>query len=85
MDFVQERQALSFVLGAVIGAGAGFLTMPQPGRKARKRIRHAAGRIQGTATDWLDDPSSDLKGKIDDTIRLARSALRQKGKQLGRA
>jgi gas vesicle protein len=80
MDSDQERQAVTFVsglvLGAVIGAGVAFLTTPQPGRKARKRIRRAAGRIQGTATDRLDDLASDLKGKIDDAIRLTRSASR---------
>jgi gas vesicle protein len=76
MDSDQERQAATFlsglVLGAVIGAGVAFLTSPQPGRKTRRRIRRAASRAHGSATDRLDDLAAELKGKVDEVIRGAR-------------
>ena len=76
MDSDQEREAVTFlsglVLGAVIGAGVAFLTSPQPGRRTRRRIRRAASRIQGSATDRFDDLATELKGKVDEAIRTAR-------------
>ncbi len=77
MDSDQERQAVSFlsglVLGAVIGAGVALLTSPQPGRKTRRRIRKVATRARGTATDRLDDLAVELKGKVDEAVSAARS------------
>lgn len=76
MDSDQERQVASFVsgliLGAVIGAGVALLTTPQPGRRARRRIRRAAGRLRGSAGDRLDSLASELKGKVDEAIETAR-------------
>ena len=76
MDSDQEREAVTFlsglVLGAVIGAGVAFLTSPQPGRRTRRRIRRAASRIQGSATDRFDDLATELKGKVDEAIRTAQ-------------
>lgn len=79
MDSDQERQALSFlsglVLGAVIGAGVAILTTPQTGRKSRRRIRRAAGRIHGSTSDRFDDLAAELKGKIDEAVSGARDRL----------
>lgn len=79
MDSAQERQAMSFlsglILGAVIGAGVALLTTPQPGRKTRRRLRKAARRVRGTATDRLDDIAGELKGKVDEAVELARGRL----------
>ena len=76
MDSDQERQAVTFmsglVLGAIIGAGVAVLTSPQPGRRTRRRIRRAASRIQGSATDRLDELAAELKSKVDEAIRGAR-------------
>ena len=76
MDSEQERQALSFVsgllLGAMIGAGVAFLTSPQSGRRTRRRIRRAAGGLRESASDRLDDLAAELKGKVDETVRAAR-------------
>jgi gas vesicle protein len=76
MDSDQERQAVTFlsglVLGAVIGAGVAVLTSPQPGRRTRRRIRRAASRIQGSATDRLDELAAELKSNVDEAIRGAR-------------
>lgn len=79
MDSAQERQVMSFlsglILGAVIGAGVALLTTPQPGRKTRRRLRKAARRVRGTATDRLDDIAGELKGKVDEAVELARGRL----------
>ena len=75
----QERQVVSFVsgliLGSIIGAGVALLTAPQPGHKTRKRVRKTARRLQGTATDRLDDLATDLKGRVDDAVGIARARL----------
>ncbi|MDA1103717.1 MAG: YtxH domain-containing protein [Gemmatimonadetes bacterium] len=79
MDSDQERQAVSFVsgliLGAVIGAGVAFLTVPQPGRKTRRRLRRVAGRLQGSATDRIDEWAGEFKTKVDEAVRVARSNI----------
>lgn len=79
MGYDGEREAMSFVsglvLGAIIGAGVAMLTAPQPGRKTRKRIHKTAKRLQGTATDRLDDLAGDLKDKVDEAVGAAREHL----------
>lgn len=79
MDSDREREAMSFVsglvLGAIIGAGVAMLTAPQPGRKTRKRIRKTAKRIQGNASDRLDDLAGDIKDKVDEAVVAARDRL----------
>lgn len=79
MDSDQERLAMGFVsglvLGAVIGAGVAVLTMPHPGRKTRRRIRRAASRAKGSATHRLDDLAAELKDKVDETVGAARERL----------
>lgn len=79
MNSDSEREAMSFVsgllLGAIIGAGVAMLTAPQPGRKTRKRIRKTAKRLQGDATDRLDDLAGDIKDKVDEAVVAARSRL----------
>lgn len=79
MDSDQERQVASFVsgliLGAVIGAGVAMLTAPQPGRKTRRRIRRSAKRVRGSAADRFDDLASELKGKVDEAVEVARERL----------
>ena len=77
MNSDRERQALSFVsglvLGAVIGAGVAILTTPQPGRKTRKRLNRVAHRLQGSTSDRLNELTADLKGRVDEVVRVARS------------
>ncbi|MDX1646774.1 MAG: YtxH domain-containing protein [Longimicrobiales bacterium] len=79
MNSDQEREAVSFVsglvLGAIIGAGVAMLTAPQPGRKTRKRIRKQARRIQGSASDRLDELAGDIKERVDDAVGAARERL----------
>lgn len=74
-----DREAVSFVsglvLGAIIGAGVAMLTAPQPGRKTRKRIRKTAKRIQGDASDRLDDLAGEIKDKVDEAVVAARDRL----------
>ena len=77
MDYDDETRVFSFLsglaLGAVIGAGIALLTAPQSGRRTRRRLRRAAGDLKETASDRWDDLAQDVKGKVDDAIRGARS------------
>ena len=79
MSSETEREAVSFVsglvLGAIIGAGVAMLTAPQPGRKTRKHIRKRARKLQGTATDRLDDLAGEIKEKVDEAVGAARDRL----------
>ena len=79
MDRDQNRQALSFIsgllLGAIIGAGVAYLTAPETGRKTRKRLKRAAGDLRASASDRLDDLADEVKGKVDEAIKGARDSL----------
>jgi len=79
MDYDQERDVINFVsgllLGAIIGAGVAYLTAPQTGRKARKRIRRAATDLRESATDRLDDLADQVKGKVDEVVKVARNSV----------
>ena len=79
MNSETEREAVSFVsglvLGAIIGTGVAMLTAPQPGRKTRKRIRKQARKLQGDATDRLDELAGEIKGKVDEAVGAARERL----------
>ncbi|MCH1570150.1 MAG: YtxH domain-containing protein [Longimicrobiales bacterium] len=79
MESVDERQALSFVsglvLGAVIGAGVAILAAPQPGRKTRKKLKRAARRARGQTTHRLDELATELKQRVDETVTAAREHL----------
>jgi gas vesicle protein len=77
MEEERERQVLSFVsgllLGAVIGAGVALLTAPDSGRRTRKRLRRAATDLKDSATHRLDDIADEVKGKVDEVIKSART------------
>ena len=79
MKSAEERQAVSFasglLLGAVIGAGVAILTAPQPGRKTRRRIRKVARRAKGQTANRLDDLAMELKRRVDETVRAAQDRL----------
>ncbi len=77
MDYDDETRVFSFfsglALGAVIGAGIALLTAPHSGRRTRRQIRRAAGDLKVSATDRWDELAQDVKGKVDDAIKGARS------------
>jgi gas vesicle protein len=79
MDQDQNRQAVSFVsgllLGAIIGAGVAYLTAPQPGKKTRKRLKRAAVGVRDSASERLDDLADEVKGKVDEVIKGARESF----------
>ena len=79
MDYDQNGQAISFLsglmLGAIIGAGVAYLTAPQAGKKTRKRLKKAAGNIRESATDRLDDIADEVKGKVDEVVRVVRKGV----------
>jgi gas vesicle protein len=79
MDHDQNRQALSFIagllLGAVIGAGVAYLTAPQPGKQTRKRLKRAATGLRHSTADRLDDLADEVKSKVDEVIKGARKSF----------
>lgn len=70
MNFVS-----GLVLGAVIGAGIALLTAPESGRRTRRRIRRTASDVRDTATDRWDELADDVKGRVDDALRVARKRI----------
>jgi gas vesicle protein len=79
MDQDQDRQAVSFIsgllLGAIIGAGVAYLTAPQPGKKTRKRLKRAAVGVRDSASARLDNLADEVKGKVDEVIKGARETF----------
>jgi gas vesicle protein len=79
MEYDQDRQVLNFisglVLGAIIGAGVAYLTAPETGKKARRRLGKAADRVRESASDRLDDLADEVKGKVDEVIKGARKSF----------
>jgi len=77
MEEERERQVFSFVsgllLGAIIGAGVALLTAPDSGRRTRKRLKRAAVDLKDSATHRLDDIADEVKGKVDEVIKSART------------
>src|SRR5690606_13751003 len=74
-----EEPRISFVsglvLGAVIGAGIALLTAPQPGRRTRRRIQRKAIGIRENAGYRWDDLADEVRDRVDETLRGARSKL----------
>jgi gas vesicle protein len=73
----RESHVLGFVsgllLGAVIGAGVALLVAPDAGRKTRKRLKRAAVGLKQSAAYRLDDLADEMKGKVDEVVKGARS------------
>jgi gas vesicle protein len=76
-DGEQAGHVFSFVsgllVGALIGASIAFLAAPEPGRKTRKRLRRAAGELKKSAEHTLDDLADEMKGKVDEVMKGART------------
>lgn len=74
-----SSQVMNFVsgliLGAVIGAGIALLTAPESGRRTRRRIRRTASDVKDTASDRWDELADDVKGRVDDALRVARKRI----------
>ena len=79
MEEERERQVFSFVsgllLGAIIGAGVALLTAPDSGRRTRKRLKRAAVGLKDSAAHRLDDIAEEVKGKVDEVIKSARTRI----------
>ena len=73
----EEGHVFSFVsgllLGAMIGAGIALLAAPEPGRKARKRLRRAAVDLKKSTGDRLEDLADEMKDKVDEVVKGART------------
>ena len=79
MKYENNEQVFNFVsgllLGAAIGAGIAMLTAPQSGRRTRKKIRRAAGDLKFEAGDRWDELADDVKARVDDAVRSARTKM----------
>jgi gas vesicle protein len=77
MEDERQPQVVSFVsgllLGAIIGAGVALLTAPDSGYKTRKRLKNAAAGLKDSASHRLDDIAEEVKGKVDEVIKSART------------
>jgi len=77
----QNDPRISFMsgllLGAVIGASIALLTAPEPGRRTRRRIQRTAVNFREHAGDRWEDIADDVKDKVDEAIRGARSKLQR--------
>lgn len=75
----QNDARISFMsgllLGAVIGASIALLTAPEPGRRTRRRIQRTAVNFREQAGDRWEDLADDVKDKVDEAIRGARTKL----------
>jgi len=76
VEYEHEAQVFNFmaglILGAVIGAGIAVLTTPEAGKRTRRRIRRAASDIRGTAEERLEELSDEMKGRVDEVVKVAR-------------
>jgi len=63
------------ILGAFIGAGVALLTAPESGRRTRRRLRRAAVDVRDDAASQLDELADEVKGRVDDAIKVARKRL----------
>ena len=78
MDYENETRASfmsGLLLGAVIGASIALLTAPQPGRRTRRRIQRSAGELRETAGDRWEDLAEDVRDKVDEAFKGARTRL----------
>ena len=77
MEYDRDHHVYSFVsgllLGAVIGAGVALLAAPDSGRRTRRRLRKAAVEVRDSASDQWEEISSDVKEKVDDALKVART------------
>jgi gas vesicle protein len=56
----------SFVLGALLGAGAALLLAPRSGRETQDEIRERARELREAAEDRLKEASSHLEARLED-------------------
>ncbi len=78
MDYENDTR-ISFMsgllLGAVIGASVALLTAPEPGRRTRRRLQRTARDFKDTAEDRWEDLADDVRGRVDDALKGARTKL----------
>jgi gas vesicle protein len=56
----------SFVLGALLGAGAALLLAPRSGRETQDEIRERARQLRESAEERLKEASSHLEARLED-------------------
>ncbi|HET9949707.1 MAG TPA: YtxH domain-containing protein [Longimicrobiales bacterium] len=77
MDQDRDQGLLNFLwglfLGALLGGAVALLSAPRSGRVTRKRLRRAAGDLRDSAQHHLDELADEVKLKVDEVIKGARS------------
>lgn len=71
----------TFLLGALLGAGAAMLLAPQSGPETRRRITRTAQRATDAARDLVEEISS----SVGDTIEQTRDSVELKKRQVSNA
>lgn len=64
---------ISFLLGALIGAGAALLLAPKAGRQTREQIRGMAMDAKGKAGGYYDQ----VKGKITTAVQKGKETAEE--------
>ena len=75
--------ALSFALGALVGAGVALLLAPRTGKETRRRLADAGERWGDAARKQVEHASEiahDIKRNAQSTVEEARRAFEQNSK-----
>jgi gas vesicle protein len=68
---------ISFLLGALVGAGAALLLAPKAGNQTREQLKGMAMDAKGKTGDYYDQ----VKGKITTAVQKGKEIV-QEGKEL---
>ena len=76
-----NEQMVTFVVGAVVGAGVALLLAPSNGRETRRKLADTARRLGegvngkiGKIKDTVASHAADLRGDVKEAIEVGRAA-----------
>jgi len=82
MEYTDERQAFSFIvglaLGTLVGAGIALLVAPQSGRRTRRQIARAAEDFGDVAKERMGDAGDEVRRRA----QRAKRAAERRGQRL---
>lgn len=83
--FGYEEFGLGFLLGLLLGAGAGLLLAPQPGVATRKQIATCATDLKNSAEELIGEAKKSLEiatSKAEGVLGLQEKKIRRKLEEL---